>query len=173
MSQDYEIGIVSVSTLVPVQKVLSETVQLADVMGYLPVQELREVLSSAWARGDGWQVVREGAIYRRSLARGVELQLEVSAEGTVSLRRSTAAQSVAEAMAAQTEQEQAKLLASVEESYNRAVGELIGRALAQALPRLAAEQGFEVIDRRELIRNNAMVGVELVLHVEANRNVQD
>jgi hypothetical protein len=156
MSTDYEMAVVPVSTLIPVRKILSETVQLADVMGYLPVRELREVLGSDWARGDGWQVVQDGAVYRRPLAAGIELELLIDELGMVSLRRSAASQVVDADDAARTEQQQEALLRSVEAECNQCVGGVIGRAIAAAVPRLAEEQGHE----------NAVYGVELKLIME-------
>ena len=165
MSQDYELAVVPISTLVPVQQFMTQEIQLTAVMGVIPTQELTEVLASPWAKADGWQVMTAGRLYQRQLAAGVELELAISEHGVVSLRRATTGVEVEGDLVGKTAAEQQALLQAVEPEYNRSIGELVGRTIAAALPRVAAEQGYKVLQTTDIVQNNEVHGIEVRLVV--------
>jgi hypothetical protein len=158
MSQHHQVAMVQVNAF------QHETVQLAEVMGRVPVTEIVEVLESQWGRDNGWHSVGAGA-YERVLVHGIAMRFEIDAEGEVALKRRGSAyveQSVGAARHAELE----RLIAEVEPEYNLQFNHVLSRALLLALPRQAEELGFGIVDTTEEYEPNSVTyDLELKLQV--------
>lgn len=148
-----------------------EELRMADVMGRVPQAEIVEVLGSEWARREGWTVVQPGALYRRVIGDGVQMEFQVGDDGEVTLRRSlsesvSADESGIEAARVLRRTELTGRLLAARPAYNRVFNEVAARALALALPKQAERLGYVVVEQQTRVEQEPhIIDVVLKLHI--------
>jgi hypothetical protein len=162
MSEDHQIAIIQVDAF------MEQAIQLADVLGRVPTTEIVEVLSSAWAQEVGWKTITEGTAYHLQLAENVGMEFQVGEDGAVRLVR-RASDRVEETLRGERTEELERLLVEIQPAYNLAFNDVIGRALILALPRQAAELGYQIVEQQEAFEEETHVyDLELKMYVYEN-----
>ena len=162
MSCDHEY-VVQVTIDVFVEK--NEVVYLGDIMNRVPVEEMLEVLNSAWAREHGWIKARYQEIYRLKLPMGITMEIRITADGEVQLRRSGKVTVVkGEESAAQQRLEQA--IAQAKEQYNLEFHQVLAHTWLLCLPKAALEHDYTIVSQTDNIQEQAYIyDMELKLQV--------
>nr|VFJ42631.1 MAG: hypothetical protein BECKFM1743A_GA0114220_1000110 [Candidatus Kentron sp. FM]VFJ43340.1 MAG: hypothetical protein BECKFM1743C_GA0114222_1000110 [Candidatus Kentron sp. FM]VFK05502.1 MAG: hypothetical protein BECKFM1743B_GA0114221_1000110 [Candidatus Kentron sp. FM] len=134
-------------TIVQVNAAQQETIQLADVLGRVPTDEIREVLGSQWAKDKGWQQVKENSgelVYQRQITETVGMSFRIADSGEVRLERRTGAVGVKNGQAETERAKHENALKTAENDYNLAFNEILAEALVKAVPNRAKELGYLV-----------------------------
>lgn len=161
MSESYRI------VMVQVDAVKEETVRLADIMGHIPTREVTDVLNSQWAREKGWQTKVKDRQYCLEIPAkvGTKVGMEFHIEENDDVRLKRFAESSVTPGKAQTEKiALAHLLEGIEEQYNLAFNEVLGRAIAKFLLNRARDLGYEIVDQ-QMHEQDHIIDMELKMNV--------
>jgi len=158
MSQPHQIAIVSVNMS------QTETIQLGDIFGRVPVEEMVEVLNSEWATQRGWQTVQSGVTYQRQIAEDINLEVRIGEQGQVTVQRHAPREDVQANVAAEVRAKQNQRLQETNQACDFAVNELVSQAMMLALPRRAEALGYvtsEPVVRQQVGAHEVVVQVRL------------
>lgn len=159
MSEPCQIAIVQVNAI------QEETLQLDEVIGRVPTAEIVEVLNSDWAKENGWQALIEGKSYLRQLAGNVGMEFQIETDGDVKLKRQIS-EMMRSDLSVEGKKRLQRMLDEVQSEYNLAFNEVIGKALILALPRQAAELGYEVVEENQHFdQQTQVIDMELKMRV--------
>ena len=156
MSQTYEIAVVPVCVSVDVP------VQLADIMGRVPVKELTEVLEERCTVSQQWQRIQAGEVYHRAITEHVTLEVRISPQGQVTFQRATQVEQADTNVAAAVEAQHRVWMQEAAPAYSLAVNELISTAAMRAMTNTVKER--ELLIGEPIITQTAEY-TEIVCHL--------
>jgi uncharacterized protein YaeQ len=136
----------------------SDSIALRDVFGRVPVEELVEVLDSAWAQAQGWSTVEQGRLYRRRLDDEVVMEIEIGdgGEARMRLRASSTVSGYAstiqnESLAAQQRLRDRLQGQALRDEANLRCYEVVNEVYRLAIPRRARELQYTIVEENVVI----------------------
>src|ERR1044071_165428 len=151
-------------SLVQVNAFREEIVELSKVFGRVPVQQIKEVLDSAWARKVGWARLGNGNIYSLNLRHNIVMEVAFDEFDEITISRKVSGFVDRERQHEHSLQLE-KWITEVEPEYNLRFNEIVGKAFMVALPEYASEFG-EVVECKERYEEEAHVfDMELKIYV--------
>jgi|SRR5215813_1373917 len=133
-------------TVVQVNACREEVVQLGEVLGRVPVMEIKEVLNSEWAKQKGWRCLTMNQSYHLTLSHHIGMEIQIDELGEARLFRRAQMETDygdQESMRRQLDQE----LDELEQTYNLRFHEVVGRSMARALIHQAEKEGHIIVDK--------------------------
>lgn len=125
---------------VEINLVRQNVIELDNVFGEVPVQQIVGILESEWAEGQGWRVETPGQTYVRDFSKHTTVEFNIDQDGRIRLVR-RATDQVASDMQADRQEQLERELSGIQEEYSVALHDVLSRSLVAAMPVRAREFG--------------------------------
>jgi len=158
--------------VVAINLVKQSVIELDDVLGEVPVQQIVDVLESEWARGQGWRPATNGQTYVRNFGSHLTVEFSIEQDGSIRLAR-RASDRVDPGVRAERQEELERELAGITEDCSVALHDVLSRALVEALPVRAGQFGDVVGVQRSSMEQEANHVYFMEVRVQLQEYVMD